>query len=283
MDTLYEYFIGGALVQSGSWGGPECYSHITQETHLIETTGWLLLAALAWYTLDIGSVFKSIKIKESECKINVFDVLLGFVHFGMYAHLLYFKTNSKALAIVLLQPCHVILLLEGIALVSRGKLGVNISIFLLPALSGTLLAMLFPDTSGLYQWLEAESYWVQHYLIQAVPLYLLCRRNFQALNECSTKTVLAGYWILHVLHYTLYEGFDLLTLVNIEFMLCPTGAMNAIFTQLPQGLLVPTYRTPLTVVVVFVAIGIALFYIFVARLIQSLIGAKPKPNKVKKI
>lgn len=279
MDTLYDYFIGGALVQGGSWGGPECMGHMSMETHVMETAGWLLFSAVVWYALDIGSVFKSIKIKESECKVNILDMLLGCVHFGMYLHLLYFKTNSKALVIVLLQPCHVILLLEGIALVSRGKMGVNISIFLLPALSGTLLAMLFPDTSGLYQWLEAESYWVQHYLIQAVPLYLLCRRNFQALNQCSTKTALAGFWILHVLHYTLYEGFDLMTSVNIEFMLCPTGAMNAIFTQLPPGLLWPSYRTPLTTVVIFVAIGIALFYIFVGRLIQSMVGTKPKKAK----
>ena len=103
----------------------------------------------------------------------------------MYLHLLYFKTNSKALIIVLLQPCHVILLLEGIAVVSRSTLGVKISLFILPALIGTLLAMLFPDTSGLEQFLEEPSYWVQHYLIQAVPLYLLCRRNLSKWLGCA--------------------------------------------------------------------------------------------------
>lgn len=287
VDLLYEYFISGALVQGGSWGGPDCYAHISPMIHLIETSGWLLLSAVAYYGLGISSVLSSVNVKPSECKSanileSVLDRVLGCVHFAMYLHLLYFKTNSKALVIVLMQPCHVILLLEGIALFSRSKVGVNISLFILPSLIGTLLAMLFPDTSGLYQWMEAESYWIQHYLIQAVPLYLLCRRNFQVARLCTFKTVLAGLWILNLLHYTVYEGFDLLSTVNVEFMLCPTGAMHGIFAQLPPFLLKPSYRTHLTAVVNVVAIPIAYTYIFLARMLMSIFG-KAAARKEKKI
>ena len=283
-DQLYEYFIGGALVQGGSWGGPECYGHVPPMVHLIETAGWLFLSAVAYYGLGIPSVLRSVKVKPEECKsANIFesilDTVLGSIHFAMYLHLLYFKTNSKALCIVLMQPCHVILLLEGIALFSRSKLGINISLFILPSLIGTLLAMIFPDTSGLYQWLEAESYWVQHYLIQAVPLYLLCRRNFQVARLCTFKTVLTGLWILNVLHYTAYEGFDLLTSVNVEFMLCPTGAMHTVFAQLPSFILQPSYRTPLTAVVNVVAIPIAYAYIVPARVLMSIFGKAAKEKK----
>ena len=208
-----------------------------------------LLASISYYALNVGGVIRNVAIKDADCKSSsgletVIDTLLGCVHFGMYLHLLYFKTNSKALIIVLLQPCHVILLLEGIAVVSRSTLGVKISLFILPALIGTLLAMLFPDTSGLEQFLEEPSYWVQHYLIQAVPLYLLCRRNFQVARLCSWKTVCAGLWILHTLHYAVYEVIDLLITVNVEFMLCPTAAMASVFELLPSAILYPSYRTP---------------------------------------
>lgn len=278
LSKLYEYFIHGALVQGGSWGGPECFAHVPLATHALETALWLSLASLAYYALNIGDVIRGVKVKDAECKSSsavemVIDALLGCVHFGMYLHLLYFKTNSKALIIVMLQPCHVILLLEGIAVVSRSKLGVKISLFILPALIGTLLAMLFPDTSGLEQFLEEPSYWVQHYLIQAVPLYLLCRRNFQVARLCSLKTVFAGLWILHTLHYTVYELIDLLITVNVEFMLCPTGAMATIFDLLPPAILYPSYRTPLTAVVLVVAPCIAFCYIALARLLMAMTGA----------
>ena len=45
------------------------------------------------------------------------------------------------------------------------------------------------------------------------------------------------------------------------------------------GSAVALLQDPLTTVVIFVAIGIALFYIFVGRLIQSMVGAKPKKAK----
>jgi hypothetical protein len=281
MEKFYEFFISGALAQGGSWGGPECVAQVDTRTHMVETAGWLLFGVIAYYVLDIPSILGGVKVKDSECKSaniveSILDRVLSCVHFGMYLHLLYFKTNTKALIIVLSQPCHVILLLEGIALMSRGKTGVKISLFLLPALTGTLLAMLFPDTSGLYQWMEAESYWIQHYLIQAVPLYLLCRRDFQVARLCTWKTVLAGLWVLHMLHYTVYEGMDLLTSVNVEFMLCPTGAMQAIFDLMPPGVLQPSYRTPLTAGVLLVAIPIAYSYIFASRMLMVATSAKIK-------
>ncbi len=263
-------------------------AHVSLATHAVETALWLGLALIAYRALDVGAVIRTVTVKDAECKSSsmvetVIDTLLGCVHFGMYLHLLYFKTNSKALIIVLLQPCHVILLLEGIAVVSRSKVGVNISLFILPALIGTLLAMLFPDTSGLEQFLEEPSYWVQHYLIQAIPLYLLCRRNFQVARLCSWKTVLTGLWILHTLHYTVYEGIDLLITVNVEFMLCPTGAMASIFDLLPPAVLYPSYRTPLTAVVLLVAPCIAYSYVFAARFLMLATRAKADKKKVKKL
>ncbi len=105
----------------------------------------------------------------------------------------------------MIQPCHMILLIQGIALYSKSANGVLITIFVLPALTGTMSAMLFPDTSGLDQPFEMHSYWIQHYIIQAVPLYLLARRNFLALKFANWFSVFMGVWILLLLHFSLYE------------------------------------------------------------------------------
>ena len=133
------------------------------------------------------------------------DITLAVLHFSLYGTVIYYKWQISSL-INLVQPCHVILFLEGMSLCSTNPIGaVLLPLFLLPALSGTLLAILFPDISGLDQFLEAELYWVQHYLIIVVPLYLLSRRNFFALQYASVFTTFMGLSILGVLHFLFYE------------------------------------------------------------------------------
>ena len=63
----------------------------------------------------------------------------------------------EACLVVLLQPCHVILCLEAWALLS-GQSGV--AVLLLPALTGTALAMVVPGTSGL-DTTQTIAYWAQ--------------------------------------------------------------------------------------------------------------------------
>jgi hypothetical protein len=122
----------------------------------------------------------------------------------MFAQIIYYKINILSM-VNMIQPCHVILLLQGIALYSTGTTGVMITLCVLPALTGTLLAMLFPDTGGLDQPLEMEAYWLQHYLVQAVPLYLLVRRDYVALKNASFFNIFCGLWVLLLLHFSLYE------------------------------------------------------------------------------
>ena len=142
--------------------------------------------------------------REEPIKVHLPDKVLALIHFTMYLQLIYYKWNFSSL-INLVQPCHMILLLEGVALASDGPLGVMISTIILPALSGTFLALLFPDTTGLDQPLEEFFYWVQHYLIIVVPIYLLQRRNGLAYKLSSTFTVGMGLWTLLFLHFSFYE------------------------------------------------------------------------------
>eukprot|EP00981_Chlorochromonas_danica_P002036 scaffold416_cov161-Ochromonas_danica.AAC.4 len=176
----------------------------------------------------------------------------------------------------LLQPCHLILLLQGLALLYDGVMAVNITIFLLPALTGTLLAMLFPETGGLDQFFEAESYWIQHVLIQLLPLYLLARRDFLALGHANLFSTQVGLLILMFLHFSLYEVIDWYLGVNVEFMLCPTGPMVEIFSHLPSILTQPSYRSTLTLAVLIVGNVVAFVYIQIASLIRSIVGKAHK-------
>ena len=144
--TIVDLLVGGSLKQGGSWGGPICRSNLLFETHIYEAIGWLTVLFSLYYILTLASVTKDItvyckehldKIKRSKLDF-VISHLLGFLHCIMYAMLIYYKTNISSL-ITLTQPCHVVLLLEGIALLTRGSLSIKISLFLLPVLVGCLL------------------------------------------------------------------------------------------------------------------------------------------------
>ena len=202
----------GALEKGGTWGGPECSQAVPLNIHIYESLAVLSICALIYYLFNFSKKLRHLEnLVRIDLKANPpstferrFDVIFGTIHILMFLQILYYKYNIFSL-INMLQPCHQILLFQGIALLSKGNKGVLITIFILPALTGTLLAMLFPETVGLDQPLEMEAYWLQHYLIQAMPLYLLLRRNGVALRHASLNKGFIGIWILAVLHFFLFE------------------------------------------------------------------------------
>lgn len=53
---------------------------------------------------------------------------------------------------------------------------------------------------------EMQAYWLQHYLIQSVPVYLLLRRGGLPLKYADiTVSAFGGVLILLMLHFSLYE------------------------------------------------------------------------------
>jgi len=129
---------------------------------------------------------------------------MGLVMIGMWLQVFYYKYNIKSL-VNLLQPCHVILLLQGVALLSNEYIGSLISVLTLPFITGASLAILFPDTTGLTQPFEETSYWIQHYIILTMPIYLLLRNGYAGLKASSFSATCASSWIVVVLHWPGYE------------------------------------------------------------------------------
>lgn len=210
LDFLHKILVTGAL--SKGWGGPQCRAALDMQTHIVESSVWLTAGAVAFVAYKAGPKFsalcKNIKLDLAKSTPSsaerTFELIMATIHIGMFIQIIYYKVNILSL-VNMIQPCHVILLLQGIALYSTGPTGVIISLCVLPSLTGTLLAMLFPDTGGLDQPYEMDAYWIQHYLVQAVPLYLLVRRDYAALRHASYLNVFLGLWTLLILHFSLYE------------------------------------------------------------------------------
>lgn len=287
--TTRDFLVHGALARG--WGGPVCHSAVSLETHAFESTAWIVIGIAVIFGFNIPKKYKQLRQRisadisayKTKPRETVTDKLLALVLLAMFFQVVYYKINIRAL-INMTQPCHVILLLEGIALYSDGPLGVMISLLVLPALIGTLLAMIFPETSGLDQPFEETAYWVQHYIIQIMPLYLLVRRNFLALKHAGLFTISCGLLVLLFLHFSLYEAIDLVLSVNVEFMLCPTDSMVTIFSTLPDWLNWPSYRSTLTYAVIVVAFPLSYSYIYSAKLLRLLsVSLKTAVSKWEKV
>lgn len=209
---IHDLLVAGSLKYGGSWGGPECRAHVSITRHIIESSFWMLVCYATSHLFGLGRRLKDLRIVSeiqlarpvNKSELRILDKALAIVHFAMYAQLIYYKWNFSSL-INLIQPSHVILLMEGIALFSDGPVGVMITSLILPSLSGTFLALLFPDTTGLDQPLERLFYWIQHFLIILIPIYLLQRSNGLAVKLCTKYTIGMGVWILAFLHFFFYE------------------------------------------------------------------------------
>lgn len=276
MSSLHSLVFSGMHAKAllfEDWGGHKCRAYVSPQLDWQEGATWFVLLVASWFVLPKTQLHRA---GQSSYRIGVLDYALSFVHALLYAQLCWWKYCDSCL-IVLLQPCHILLFLQGVALVTPQS--TEVAVLLLPALSGTALAMAVPGTSGLDA-TQTAAYWVQHVLIQAVPLYLLCRRDFAAWRQCSFGTALLGVWILQALHWCVYLPLDAAFLVNVEFMLCPTLGMRDIFAMLQAWMLWPSYRSSLAVVVGVFSVGVAYFYMAAAWVVFALSSVGRKQHRV---
>lgn len=265
----YKHFFSGTVSQGGSWGGPECAAAVPRLTHLYETIVWLVLCSTAWYLAGFSKELKRLKKEAEKCVhsprprrrfARPFELIVGLILFAMWVHIVYFKYNMNAL-INLLQPCHMDLLVQALILLFDTPTSLVAQTLLLPMTTGTLSAMFFPDTSGLNQPFEELHYWLQHYVIQVVPFYLLLKRDAFSFRQTNIRTVLLGAWFILISHWTIFESIDYYFSVNVQFMLCASPAMWVGMSVLPPQFIWPSYRTVLCAVMYWISIGLSYVYI----------------------
>ena len=148
-------------------GGPECASHISYDIHCIECFIWTLISIFLYYIFDIPKTLTEILLSSNYIKAHshmkgwrVFDYIFGLIHMTLWLQVLYYKINLKSL-VNLLQPCHLALLFEGIAVLLTGPTSKLCSLVALPITFGAIGALMHPATEGLDQPLEEAAFFVQ--------------------------------------------------------------------------------------------------------------------------
>ena len=176
---------------------------------------WIAASIALYYLFSMRDRYEKLTRTISElllsCKaqsklVVQFEYFLSTIFYVMWLQVIYYKINKRSL-VNLFAPCHVFMLLQAIILSTSPEISLKLTVLSLTMVTGSALALLFPDTSGLDQPLEREEYWLQHYMIQVIPIYLLTRYDFAALKLSSLESLSLSNFVILVLHWTFYEVF----------------------------------------------------------------------------
>lgn len=202
-------------------GGPECAQFLSGRRRLWETVLAVLwtsvLAIASCRRLQVPPAPKV--VREDRGGKRCLLVLLCLV-FGME---LGFKFSSRTV-IYILNPCHVITMLQIIMLAAPPTSCLLTVLFRVHVhwMNGPLLALLFPVLNTRLLPLEQEVYWVQHGLMLAVPCYLMRLGGVfttEPLGDLSWA--LLGLALQYLYHFLPLQALALVTEVNLNSMLCP--------------------------------------------------------------
>eukprot|EP00736_Rhodelphis_marinus_P006005 Rmarinus@m.13000 len=283
--SAWGLMVDGALSGDFTDGGELCYSHLplatktTEAMFAIPAFGglYLLIRALARQGnsgLDLSHVTTVPRTST--------DIFLGTLLAVVYLWELYYKVVTRKV-IFMLQPCHVVALMQIIALWAPSGRG---SVWLVTQMTGwlfgPLIALVTPDTSTLHLPWEVELYWIEHGLIVlVVPLYLLCRKGPTGVPRVHIMYPNIFVWIEAALGIQLYHWLVLhpvghATWVNVNFMLCPPAGMDHLFELLGP---LELYRSRMSLASLVMAWTVMVLYVSVAHLAAPLKTARGDSKK----
>ncbi|XP_059819631.1 transmembrane protein 164-like isoform X4 [Hypanus sabinus] len=223
LDTVY----GGVDPNITGNGGPECAAFLSVRQRALESVIMiavsLLQIVLAYQKIGDGfwehwNRSGSAQGHHETLGRNILQAALCLT-FGLEIG---FKCASKTL-IYLLNPCHVVTALQIFLLTCPPCQAVLILFRLhVHMLNGPLLALLFPVVNTRLLPFETEVYYIQHLLMYVVPFYLLSKGGVykpEPLGDFRWAVLATG--LLFLYHYTILQTLAVVTMVNLNNMLCP--------------------------------------------------------------
>lgn len=146
---------------------------------------------------------------------------MGYLSIGIFLLHCSYKSSSKQL-IFIMNPCHVLGLIQGYLLISpSGLTQRKIYTVLINTLFSPWIAIFFPVTVGLPGPYEVPMFWVEHFLCALInPLILSLTHRYYTPATISVRNHLFAHTVFGV-----YQRFILLPLshvteANLNFTLC---------------------------------------------------------------
>lgn len=231
LDTLFNTFIKGPLysgIYTETWediadGGPTCFKELSVGYRVTVALGMAVFQLLVlWFSLN--QVRKKYPKKQEalgKIKPHPIEVFFGYCAILVFAIQAVYKLSSGK-GIFLLNPCHVVLLMEAYVLIfdkteKSQVMYANVVSLLFSPVCGILYAV----DIGLHLPFEREMYWVEHYLgAIIIPLALSISGRYHERKFFHPYYRLIGFAFFSLYHRLVLLPFALATWANIDQTLC---------------------------------------------------------------
>lgn len=257
-------------------GGPECSNYLSPQRHCLEfAIGVSLSISIGLFGYQLISPVMTNKFDFKQDKRRYIRFATQSLLIGLaitYLLEIGYKLVTYQ-AVFIVNPCHCFCLIQMAMLFiflkaldgDNSKVKTLIYLFRTQVflLHGPTMAIIFPVTNTLFLPGEVLTYWLEHFFLLAIPIFLL--KMGVPVPQNSLKDQLGWGFISYgawgLFHFLFLQPIGILTLANVNSILCPAltdpfAGQNyrtfAIFHQLiitlVCGLLISTFgrREPLS-------------------------------------
>jgi len=223
---------------------------LSPETHIVQTF-WAYLICLGFiYASTFGTIEKPKWPAPRRPPTIIEKAIRTILTINIILQIIYKYLRGWRVLTYMLQPCHAASALYLYAMYSSNhKRATRVFQISLHYMFFTTLAIALPDLSQLHLPFEQANFWVQHYILLLVPLYLLAVQRFELAPTWALTSLSVGLGLLF--HFLPQLVAGLLSGVNVNYMLWPPPGI-------PPWIANEHYRITLTLI--FIPMGIATGY-----------------------
>lgn len=219
---MFEWTYEGVNHSLAGNGGRECLEFISTEQKIVETVIFIIISVLVlWYSyprLTLPEKLPPGRYEEEQTSRRVILVIVCLT-FGME---LGFKFATRQV-LWLLNPCHLCTMTQIYLLMAPpSKTSMCVFRVNMHFLHGATLAVLLPVINTRKLPLEKVVYFGQHSLLLVVPYYLMKEGGAYTPEPIADMSWDIFTWgLIFIYHWTVLQGIGMLTMVNLNNMLCP--------------------------------------------------------------
>jgi len=202
-------------------GGPECIGYLSPTWLAVETLIVLVISGTfelyyPWYK-SVCNYKPNLELRERFGRKLLLAALclIWGIEIG-------FKLSTRQL-IFILNPCHMITLVQLILLISPPRRWMHFMFRIQTyAISGATVAIIFPVLNTRHLPFEVASYYIHHGLMLITPFYLMRLGGIYNMEPIGNfHWFFMSMGILRLYHYLVLQPISIMTGVNLNSIMCP--------------------------------------------------------------
>lgn len=218
MDVIKRYLWGKTDLTEYENGGEQCINYMSLEYKICVT----FLSCIVYFTIIYNRINK-LKVSSSIISPYFIEKIVGISSIITYIAQVYLKSVYSESLIFILNPCHVLLLLQAYCLLSKNTRFTFIIFYICNMnLFTGILGLINPFTNGLSEY-EVYFFHIEHAQIGIInPLTMMIFDRYFQFSEFSLTNHIFGHCFFSSYQRLILFPISQLSYINLNFTICPS-------------------------------------------------------------